>query len=210
ITLTSGELVVGKNLTIQGPGSNLLAVTRSTAGATLAFRIFSISQSHTVAISGLTISNGNVTAGPGFGGGIYNNQSNVPIDDCVISGNKAQSGGGIFNDKSNTAATFTISNSRITGNQTTNVGSRGGSGGGIGSTGTLAVTNTTISGNHTGSGIGGAAGGDGGGISNFGGILTVANTTVSGNVTGDGNGVGHGGYGGGIANSGSGSVTLTN
>src|SRR5205807_890823 len=57
ITLASAELSIGKNLTITGPGANLLTVMRSAAGAIPDFRIFSISPSHTVAISGLTISN---------------------------------------------------------------------------------------------------------------------------------------------------------
>src|SRR5262249_22715731 len=34
ITLTSGELVINKNLTIQGPGANLLSVQRNTAQGT--------------------------------------------------------------------------------------------------------------------------------------------------------------------------------
>ena len=66
INLTSGELVLNKNLTIKGPGANLLAVQRSTGTAN--FRVFHMNGNTSDAISGLTIANGNV---PGnLGGGI--------------------------------------------------------------------------------------------------------------------------------------------
>ena len=54
INLTSGELVVDKNLTITGPGAERLTVQRSTTAPE--FRIFDITSSTvTVSISGLTI-----------------------------------------------------------------------------------------------------------------------------------------------------------
>src|SRR5207249_11120013 len=63
VTLTSGELVIDKNLTITGPGANRLTVQRSTRAS----RIFHISSSTaTVSISGMTISNG-YTSDPGGG-----------------------------------------------------------------------------------------------------------------------------------------------
>src|SRR3954447_11991866 len=40
ITLTSGELLIDKSLTISGPGANLLSVQRSTDSGTAEFRIF--------------------------------------------------------------------------------------------------------------------------------------------------------------------------
>src|SRR5258705_13775462 len=40
INLTAGELAINKNLTIAGPGPNLLTVQRSTAPGTGTFRIF--------------------------------------------------------------------------------------------------------------------------------------------------------------------------
>ena len=74
ITLTSAQLLIGKNLIIDGPGSGQLTVQRSTAGGTPMFRIFEITAGHTVTIQGLTISNG--TAQGSFpanaGGGIFN------------------------------------------------------------------------------------------------------------------------------------------
>src|ERR1043166_634809 len=56
INLTNGELLINKNLTINGPGANLLTVQRNT---TAQFRIFKISNGNlNVTISGLTISKG--------------------------------------------------------------------------------------------------------------------------------------------------------
>src|SRR5436305_4164131 len=58
VTLTSGELVIDKNLTITGPGANRLTVQRSPPNGP-PFRIFRISSSPvTVSISGITISQG--------------------------------------------------------------------------------------------------------------------------------------------------------
>ena len=42
ITLTSAQLLISKNLTIDGPGANQLTVQRSTANGTPAFRIFGL------------------------------------------------------------------------------------------------------------------------------------------------------------------------
>jgi len=66
ILLTSEELVINRNITISGPGANLLALSR--APNALAFRIFHIMPNHSVTIQGVTISNGLVSNS--FGGGI--------------------------------------------------------------------------------------------------------------------------------------------
>ncbi|MFN0037355.1 MAG: hypothetical protein ACKVUS_20035, partial [Saprospiraceae bacterium] len=66
VTLTSGELLIDKDLTING-GTNGVTITRS--GGTQ-FRIFNISTG-TVSMNKLTISNGN--PGSGQAGGIQNN-----------------------------------------------------------------------------------------------------------------------------------------
>src|SRR5258706_2914303 len=55
ITLTSGELLITTNLTISGPGSSNLRITRAANAGP--FRIFDVS-GETVNISGLCISNG--------------------------------------------------------------------------------------------------------------------------------------------------------
>ncbi len=193
INLTSGELLIDKNLTINGPGANLLTVQRSAAAGTPNFRIFKIEYSVISAISGLTIANGNTKNGVAHGGGILNNGT-LTITNSVISGNTTNAGGaghggGIFN-----GGTLTLTNSVISGNTASTS-----SGGGIlNSSGTLTIINSTISGNS-------AAGGFGGGIWNYSGILTITNSTISGNSASN---FGFGG-GGGIFNDG-GAADITN
>ena len=155
IILTGGELSIRNSLTINGPGANLLTVQRSTASGTPPFRIFSIDSLGDVTISGLTITNGNVTFFPVFddgGGGILNNGSGtLTVTDCTISGNVSEpNGGGILS----RGTMLKINNSTISGNSTTP-----GSGGGIAlsagyvtnTAGALVITNSTISGNSGGS-----------------------------------------------------------
>jgi CSLREA domain-containing protein len=175
ITLTTAELFIkDKNLTITGPGANLLSVQRSTASGTPEFRIFDI-QSANVAISGLTIANGRST---GAGNGIFNSGT-LTLTNSTISGNSAISGGafgfggGIFN----SGGMVTITNSTISANTAAD------DGGGIenGSSGTVTITNSTISGNMATLG---------GGIRNASGTLTITNSTISGNTaTGLGGGI---------------------
>ena len=99
VTLTSGELVIDKNLIITGPGANHLTVQGDVSA-----RIFNITSSTvTVSISGITISNGFAEDGPG-GGGILS-AGVLTLTDCTISDNFAGSnfgiilgGGGVMND----------------------------------------------------------------------------------------------------------------
>src|SRR6185369_3186217 len=154
ITLTSGELVITKNLTFVGPGGTNQIVQRSSAGGTFAFRIFNV-LAGTVALHNLAIKNGLIADD---GGGICN-QGALTISNCTISGNSAGAvqGGGIFSFTS-----VTIYNSTIVSN-TASVG------GGIfvysGSTASL--VNSTVAGNV-------ATANFGGGIYNLG-ALTVSN-----------------------------------
>ncbi len=193
INLTSGELLLNKTLTINGPGANLLRVQRSAAAGN--FRIFNIAGNVNVTISGLTIANGN---SPGSnGGGIYNNGGKLTVSNSTLSGNSALSGaggGGIHNN----GGTLTITNSTVSSN------SAGFGGGGINNfRSTVTITNSTISGNTI-------TGGNGGGIYNSGdstsGTVTVTNSTISGNSASDSSlGIG---VGGGIHNGG-GTVIIT-
>jgi uncharacterized repeat protein (TIGR01451 family) len=214
ITLTTAELLINKDLTITGPGANVLTVMRSTAGVIPEFRIFNI-QSGTVNIAGLTISNGHPADGVSgsdgdVGGGILNNtgatlnlknvamsanQSGTGADANLIGGHGG-GGGGVFN-----SGTLTIVNSTLSGNQTGaggtgkgdgGTGGDGGSGGGVFNSGTLTIVNSTLSGNQTGAGGTGGipgGGGKGGGICNSN-TLTLVNSTISGNQTGAGAGGG--------------------
>ncbi|MDT5123532.1 MAG: hypothetical protein QOC96_3014, partial [Acidobacteriota bacterium] len=184
VTLTSDELLINKNLTIQGPGANVLTVQRSAANLTPTFRIFEIASSKTVNISGLTISNGHAPDGP--------------------VGNSGSNGGGILN---NASATLILRNIAVSNNQSgagNNGGGGGGAGGGVSNDGTLTTLNTTVSNNQTGSGAGNTwLGGNGGGIyNNANATLTIINSTLSSNQTGMGGGNNAGGgFGGGLYNS---------
>lgn len=79
ILLTSGELSINTNLTINGPGARALSVERSPAAGTPEFRIFYIhSAGLTVSLNGLTVARGASNSGAG----IFNDRqvtgSNVP------------------------------------------------------------------------------------------------------------------------------------
>jgi CSLREA domain-containing protein len=155
ISLTSAELLINKNLTIDG-GTTGVTITRS--GATQ-FRIFNIS-SGTVAFNRLTISNGN--PGSNQAGGIQNNGT-LTMTDCTVSGNTSIQGGGIQNDNVLTMVGCTISGNISTG-----------SGGGLISYGTTTtLTNCTISNNQS-SGVGG-------GFHIAQGALNLTNCTVANN-----------------------------
>jgi len=191
ITLSSGELLVNDSITISGPGANILAVDGNAAS-----RVFHIASGKTVTLSGLTITDGTA----GSGGGIYNDNATLTINNSTLSGNSAtdvnSGGGGIFNNR----ATLTINNSTLSGNSAPNADRNGGGiyNNGNGGSATLTINNSTLSGNST--------GGNGGGIVNQGpfgsATLTINNSTLSGNSAGF--------NGGGIYNNGVfGSATLT-
>ena len=196
ITLLTALPDISSNMTITGPGSNLLTVERSTAQGTPEFRIFT-TNNRNVAISGMKITNGK-----------------TPDGVSGTTGGSAQNGGGILQ----AGGILTLTDVVITGNRTgrggmatggsTSFGGDGGFGGGISSSGTLTMTNCVVSDNVTGNGGTGGyghTGGYGGGIYLGSGSATLTNVIVSGNRTGDGGiGInsgysgGNSGYGGGI------------
>jgi MBG domain len=169
ITLTSGELYVDKNLTIQGPGANLLTVSGNNAS-----RVFEIAGGVTATISGLTITNGYVNLRPGFaqGGGIYNAGGLTVTNSTVLSNSVSGfsgAGGGIFN-----TGMLNIINSTLSGNSNDADHPQGG---GVYNVGTVTVINSTFSGNSVSEGL---ARPSGGGIFNVG-TVTVINSTFWGN-----------------------------
>jgi hypothetical protein len=189
VILTSGELVVNKNLTITGLFAHRVTVRRSTHARE--FRIFHItSSSVTVFISRLTISNGSVSGLDGDGGGIRS-AGVLTLTDCTISANQAfgtellgGTGGGVLNE----GGTMTITRCTISNNSAQyETGSSGdcpgGAGGGILNGGSLTITNSTISGNSCISDDFFAicpGSGSGGGIQDPG-SMTITNCTISGN-----------------------------
>lgn len=190
--LLKSELRVTKNLTISGPGANLLTVSGN--NTVRVFNIGGFSPGVTVMISGLKISGGRAPNND-FGGGIEKNFGDLTISNCVITGNNVPGtssfggGGGIDNFE----GPLTITGSVISGN------SANGYGGGILSDGgTLTVNDSTISENSTrlGGGIfflnaaanvsrttisGNTAVSQGGGVLIQDGSLNIVNSTVSGN-----------------------------
>ena len=217
ITLTSGELLVDRSITISGPGAANLAVNGNANG-----RVFHVASGMTVTISGLTTTNGNAN-GQSYpddsGGGVYNDHANATLSNCTITGNSAFTfGGGIFNDH----ATLTVNSCELSSNFSDNTGGGLYSDGSNGST--SAVLNDTMLAKNSAYGGGaiynngnsgtatlqvttGVLSGnsvilDGGGIYNDHGDVTLNSCTVSGNSA-DGNG------GGGIYNLGDSLGTAT-
>ena len=224
ITLyTDEQMVINKNLTIQGPGAGLLTIT-SLFDTTQTARIFEVLRGTAVAISGLTMSHGSGLAHArgypsdywdGYGGGILN-FGTLTISGCTLSNNSSCSldsqlmGGGIHNAGTLTVTGCTLSNNStmygyggaiynagtltVSGGSLSNNSTFAGYGGGIYNAGTATVSGCTLSGNSADSG---------GGIANFG-ALTVGGCQVSGNTaspatgTNDGSAIANGG--GGILN----------
>jgi len=184
ITLTDGELAIGKDLTIVGPGATQLTVSGNYAS-----RVFDIANpAANVTIAGLTIANGLALSGGGI-----NNLGSLYLVDCAVVNNTAQGdsgnllgggfGGGIYS-----AGTLFLANSTLSGNQaiggngqsrndqfsyyygykepTPDSGGGGGGGAGLGgglylAKGTATLVNSTLSGNLALGGQGGTGGGNG-------------------------------------------------
>jgi predicted outer membrane repeat protein len=225
ITLTSGGLMIDKDVTISGPGADQLSIDGNQGDV-----VFGVDPEKTAAIAGLTIKNGQVGIG---------NAGALTVSNCAISGNSSgglsnvatspaftnatltiansivsdNSGPGIFNEAFMASATVTILTSTVTAN-----------GGGIYTRGfeggtNITVTNCTISDNSADSGGGiysywspvtivnstlsdNSAGTSGGGIYAEGPLVEISNSTVSGNSAGT--------SGGAIFNNTSGYVRIDN
>ena len=200
ILLSTGQININKNLTIAGPGANLMTV-QNTAAPSSTSRVFIIPSGVTVSISGITVTGGHTAGGGGVGdGGGIRNFGTLNVNECVISGNFAtgNGGGGIANQGTLNVTDTTVSNNTSTF-----------SGGGLEmiNGGTMVVLRSTISGNVS-------PGGGGIGAQSLGSpncSLTVLNSTISGNTaTVDSGAIGNFSQGGGssivtIANS-----TITN
>ena len=155
ITLTMGELQVTSTtgtLTITGPGARALAVDGNAAS-----RVFHIGPgvrgSVTAAISGITVRNGMTTSFSRFpaaeGGGFFDDLANLTLDQVAVSGNVAGTGGAIAQDE----GLLTLTNSTLSGNSVTGVGSCEGAAISSQSEGIAVITrltNVTVTGNTEG------------------------------------------------------------
>jgi hypothetical protein len=180
IGLSTGELVIDKSVTANGPGPNLLGVFGSPNGS---FRIFHVMPGITARIVGLTISSG--AGSEQGGGGILNDHAILTIDSCVVQNSFAAdlNGGGVYNDGSGGSSTLTILNSTVTGNFAS-------AGGGIyndagnGGSATLSLTTSIVNSNTAAFNGFPTGGGAGGGIYNSGGTLIITNSVVTNNHAG--------------------------
>jgi predicted outer membrane repeat protein len=188
--LTSGELLIAKNITISGPGSNQLSIDGNQA-----VLVFGILPGKTATIFGLTIRNAQA------GAGVWNEQGTVTVSNCVVTSNSYE---GLYNHQGTLNVnncvlrgnsyyglyTFngvtTVSNCVVTGNASGGLVNDGPHGGPtppnhpIGAAGSMTIADSMISDNS------------GPGVSNFTGFLTVLNSTLNGNSAGqssDGGGI---------------------
>ena len=204
ISLSAGQLLVAKNVTIVGPGAASLAVDAGGAS-----RVFYLQAGATgdIVMSGLTISGGNVT---GDGGGILvKNAGDSSFDSVVVTGNTATgNGGGIVFPYDGRDHNQSIANSKIFANAS---GTNGGGvyfGAVLSNSFTQTVSASTIEGNtaaERGGGIylqedyapgfivdstiSGNSAPLGGGVFLNSSPLTIANSTLTLNSAGDGGGI---------------------
>lgn len=191
ITLTSGELVLNKSLTIDGPGAGQLAISGGLTWfhgrpiPSTGSRVFEVIGSGTnVTLSGLTITDGDGRRNPPYGS-LTNNGgaiatgygSTLTVSGCTVSNSAANDGGGIYD----FGGTLKLVNSTLSGNVADGMSGDGpdGEGGGvcaIAMGGTVSVTDCILSGN--------TADAQGGGVWFSGSAMTVNGCTFSGNVQG--------------------------
>ena len=209
IQLTSGNLNIGKNLTVLGPGADKLAISSTRS------YVIHVIPKVSASISNLAFKNSKITfedTGSLFDSFIYN-EGTLSLSNSIVSGNKVSSnsssvcGGGIYN-SGNLSLTNTIvtSNSVFASHSISGESSTTICGGGIfNDTGArLSLTNSMVSDNK-------ASGGTtlficAGGIFSSG-TLTLTNSTVSGNSASAGGAKSD--CSGGIYND-QGSLTITN
>jgi FG-GAP-like repeat len=178
LVLTSGELDVTKNLTIDGDvnGNGTAAITIS--GGNIS-RVFYFGNSTTDTLDGLVMVNGNIV---GQNGGAIAVGQSLTLSNCRLADNSASTsgvpGGGAggaisvgFNNS------VTLLNTAIYNNSAQTCG-----GGIYNSDGTVNVVNSTLSGNTSGTAGGGA-------YVRLGGTITFVNATLSENSAQEGGGI---------------------
>jgi hypothetical protein len=157
ILLTTGQLTVTGDLTINGPGAALLDVHNNVVASSETRRVFDIGNV-VASISSITISggysSGYLNYSSSLDGAGINNSGQLTITNCIVSGNKILgcsncgtfgSGAGI-----NNSGTLTVINSVIKDNEVGYGGDFGtANGGGISNQGTATIQNSTISGNSS-------------------------------------------------------------
>ena len=168
ITLTQGEIVIVKNVSINGP-TTAPGITISGNNQSRIFSVGSTSGSNTLSLSNLTLTKGNGVGSANNGtGGAVSSSGTLTVANCTFVANTATTNGGAIRSSS----ILTVTSSTFYGNTAT------GTGGAIQFGNSATITNSTISGN--------TATGNGGGINNNSGAqssspVTLSNSIVAGN-----------------------------
>ena len=191
ITLTSGQIVLSNNITIDASAlTNGISINGNGTS-----RVFEVTNA-TALLEALTITNGFGSDGGYYGGGGILNFGNLTLANCTLSGNSETGwiGGAID------AETGTVTANQCTFSGNSASGSSCFGGGAIGVyAATVTVNQSTLSGNSVNNSHNG-----GGGIFDSQGTLVVNQSTVAGNSANNTDG------GGGINDFGLGNTMLTN
>ena len=183
VTLTLGQVLIGKNLSID---ASALASGIAVSGNDNS-RVFDVPSGKTVTMNRLKIIDGKI---PAIGGGIRN-AGNLSLTNCELSSNQAGDGGGAIGNGGTLALTactldgntagvgggaiehasglLTLTNSTLTGNSAQWGGAIDGDG-----SSTIRLYSCTLSGNH--------ASDKGGGIEETTGTLLLENSIIAGNT----------------------------
>lgn len=194
-TAVNGDLDINSTLIINGAGQSSTIIDGNDLD-----RVFHITGNFKVAMTNLTIQDGNQTGTGLGGGGIANLSGTLFLTNVTVTSNLAfEPGGALFN-----GGTATLNGVTITSNSAS-------TGGGIINTGTLNITQSLIRDNSSTTGTGGGiantfggmtitftiiannvatTSGSGGGMDILGGSTKIENSTISGNVaSGTGGGI---------------------
>ena len=135
-------------------------------------------------VNGTSITNNQATGASGSGGGLFSTAGDITVTDALVDGNAAnRAGGGV----EIIDGSFTLSNSEMTNNDVNGLAGTPapGNGGGLhvtGTTSTIDILSSTVSGNN--------AAAEGGGLWNQNGtIMSISNSTISSNAAAEGGGV---------------------
>jgi hypothetical protein len=91
----TGLHIIDKSLSISGAGEGITVIQAHNQAGMASGSVITISGTdHDVAISGVTIRNGNSS---GFGGGLLNNGNTITMNEVTFIANRADIGGGIYN-----------------------------------------------------------------------------------------------------------------
>jgi transcriptional regulator with XRE-family HTH domain len=154
IVLSTNDLAISKNLTVRGPGANILTISNDNNEYSIGVLPGSF-----VSISGLGFKNSELLSKS-----FIDNKGELTLISTTISGNRAYGKGSSINN----SGMLTIIDSTISNNT-------GNESGGINNTGTLTITDSTISDN---------SGSTSGGVNNSSdGTLTITGSTITGNTT---------------------------